>query len=648
MRRSRRSKFAAWAVFILIAIVVLGNMAWATASSFMLARKTVTEDYERRVNAAVTELASYMAGVLNSETARDYRDYSRLHERIPPVAYTHAGEELDDVHVLLPSPLASAGPPHDWIDLYFQLASDAEGTDLSLSSPMIDDVAGLWPDATPDVSVRTQRTWDWLKSGPAGMDLRERVLQAYAATQDRTTNDVVSVAGTASRLATATGDPESIGHAVSSERSREEKKQSLQKTQFGYLRPPICVDAAVAARNVHNILDGEAGFQAEYSRRMPWGEIEIKTDPIATPFWLGAGPSGSQKMAFVRKCHLGNGSDGGGVVFYQGFVADWDRLKPELLAEISDQFPQAELHPIDGDSETTAGAFTAELLNLPVRLTVPDIPGGANAMAWRSVRPTLLTTWIAAAAVLAVAGWGLRNLVALTERRMQFAYSVTHELRTPLTTFRLYSDMLSAGLVPPESQQEYLDTLNRESERLSNLVEGVLEYARLENQKVRLNPSQTDGTSLLHALGETLSKNCGDNGVEARTENAISNGLRIHTDVDVVNRIAGVLIGNACRHARGTENAAVMLRLDGDSSEIHLDVIDTGPGIDRSDARAIFKPFRRGRKADATAQGGIGLGLALASNWAGLLGGRLELAARHDPQYGGARFRLRIPTQLKV
>jgi signal transduction histidine kinase len=256
----------------------------------------------------------------------------------------------------------------------------------------------------------------------------------------------------------------------------------------------------------------------------------------------------------------------------------------------------------------------------------------------------LAIIWAAGAAVLMIAGAGVRNLVALTQRRMQFAYAVTHELRTPLTTFRLYSDMLSAGLVPHESQQEYLDTLNRESVRLSKLVEEVLEYARLENQNVRLNVTNTDAPSLLRVVSEPLDRLCAQNGVDGRTFNNIPNGQVIRTDVNLVSQIAGVLVNNACRHARDASRPTVVMTLGGEADRVYLDVIDSGPGIDRSDARKIFRPFRRGRDADRSARGGIGLGLALARNWATLLGGRLDLIARHHAQYNGAHFRLTIPS----
>ena len=74
-----------------------------------------------------------------------------------------------------------------------------------------------------------------------------------------------------------------------------------------------------------------------------------------------------------------------------------------------------------------------------------------------------------------------------------------------------------------------------------------------------------------------------------------------------------------------------------------MDVVDTGPGIERKDVRSIFKPFRRGSDADRSARGGIGLGLALARSWASLLGGRLDLIAGNHPKLGGAHFRLTIP-----
>jgi len=633
MRSSKRHQLAAAAVFSLIAVVVVGGMAWATESSFRLAKKNVAEEHERRISRAVLEMSSYMAGILNAETWREQIEYRALYERAPLMAFGPGNVEMNAVRVLLPSPLALSGPPKAWIDLYFQV--DAQGI---MSSPNNPDELSVWfaehgrTFPTPD--YRTRAVWEWLKTALPGINLHERVARACVA--EHLGAPSASPDGRASTAQAAMDHSPGCTCAVHAGQGYLERQRRFREGQASYLPPVICIEPDIARRNADPLAEARDDATAHAA-----GGVQIASDAIVA-FWLGQGPDGQQRLAFVREVHMDADT------FYQGFVGDWSRLKPELLRQIEEPFPVADLEPVLSDgTDPEAAVDTGQMFNLPVRLAVPDFSEGASITAWRKVRGTVLTMWLAAGAVLAVAGWGLRNLVALTERRMQFAYAVTHELRTPLTTFRLYADMLSAGLVSDESKQEYFDTLNHESLRLSNLVEGVLEYARLENQQVHLNTTDTDGTAILHVVGETLERRCRENGVAAKTENHMTNGRRIRTDVDVVNRIAGVLINNSCRHARGKPHAAVLVRLGGDDGRVFLDVIDTGPGIDRADARAIFKPFRRGRRADQTAMGGIGLGLALARNWAQLLGGRLELAARHDPQYGGANFRLTIPAEVQ-
>jgi signal transduction histidine kinase len=419
---------------------------------------------------------------------------------------------------------------------------------------------------------------------------------------------------------------------------RTEYNRRGQRKKAAQLRsrpPSQCVNPELGTEDIADIVTADRDFP----NAAELASVGIYGDPVAS-FWLEPAARESPRLAFVRTGHRD------ALLVYQGFIGDWDRLKSELLAEITHLFDDADLQPAPDDAPPDPELSDITMNTIPVRLSIPDLAVAATAgLAWRSVGRVLLVTWAAAAAVLVVAGIGFRNLIGLTERRMQFAYAVTHELRTPLTTFRLYSDMLSAGLVPDKSKQEYLDTLNRESLRLSSLVEGVLEYARLENHKVSLNSVDVDAESLLNVVSEGLEKRCKECGIEPRSQNEISNGLPLRTDVDVVNQITGVLINNACRHTQGSDKPLVVVRLEQDNGKVHLDVIDSGPGIEHRDARSIFKPFRRGRGADSAAQGGIGLGLALARSWATLLGGRLDLIARHHRELGGAHFRLTIPAQ---
>ncbi len=632
MKSSHRSKLAAASMFGLIAVVVLGGMTWATVSSVELAKKDVTAKRDNRINLAVTQMSSHLAVTLNTETARPYDHYSAIYKRRPVAAFSAGGLEIDAQEVALLSPLAAVDPPKQWMEFFFHI--DAQGR---LSSPNFPNAATMAAIDDPGRSLSRQQgrqlTWDWLRNVLPGANLHERVAAACA-DGSRTHTELVcppltSPAQVASQRSTDIG-----GKTPRTREAFRHQKKTFRDSQLAYVPDPACIDRAEPrrARLASEPVASELVLPTDDSE-------EIKPDVFIDPFWLGEAPDAHQKLVFVREVHRN------AAVEYQGFVGDWPSLKTDLLASVENPLPIADLLPVlDVDAEA-AESTPGLMFNFPARLKVPDVRGGATAAAWRSVRPTLITMWLAALLSLGVAAFGLRNLVALTERRMQFAYAVTHELRTPLTTFRLYSDMLSAGLVPEDSQKEYLDTLNRESLRLSTLVEGVLEYARLENQRVRLNPVAIEGTALLGGIGEDLQRRCDENGIQANTENTLAPAHSIRTDVDVVTRIAGVLVNNACRHARGHDSASVFVRLGGDNGEIALDVIDTGAGIDRSDARKIFKPFRRGHKADAAAHGGIGLGLALARSWATLLGGRLELAARHHATHGGAHFRLTFPSQ---
>lgn len=634
----RKSKLGAVLLFALIAVTVIGGMSWATVASYKLAEKTIGEERLTRLQRAVGEVEKYITRVVNTEAARNYKEYSATYAEDPESIRTRDGRQLNIdpnyVQVELRSPLAPSGRgddwrPYEWIDLFFQVDSHGK-----LSSPQIADDADH-PPFFGSVDPRTRYTWEWLQTVLPAAQLAQLLEEARE--RDRGWSDdridepshVVKVAQRGKSQADHSPKPDA-SHAL--------RQGSLLQSQAGYIPREQCVDPQVVARNIPG--NRTALLNTTDDASLPPGGVSMSHSAIAPPFWLQPGLDGHRKLAFVREVFAD------AEVVHQGFIGDWERLKPELLSRIHRIFPDADLVPVADDPPNAADADETSLQQLPVVLSVPEIAGGMSAAAWRSIRGMLLISWTAALAVLVVAGWGVMNLVALTERRMQFAYAVTHELRTPLTTFRLYSDMLSAGLVPESSQQEYLDTLNRESARLSMMVESVLEYARLENRQVRLHLRDTDGASLLQTVGETLDKRCRENGIEGRKVNQMTNGQSIRTDVELVSQITGVLINNACRHARSSKKPVVMLHLGGDNGRVYVDVVDSGSGVDLADSRRIFKPFRRGRDADTAARGGVGLGLALARDWASLLGGRLDLVHRHHPELGGAHFRLTIPAQV--
>lgn len=621
----RRSKIEAAFLFALIFAGVFGGMTWATVATMRLAEENIKTERDTKVARVFIGVKSYVDGVLAKEAARPYTDYQATYLGDPIALLPDDGRQYNldpnKYDVELPSPLLPLNrtegwrSSYPWIDIYFQLNAHHQ-----LSSPQFPedpDHVRFWT----GVDARTAIAWNALQRLLPNYPLVERTSQARRREwlKESCEND------SAPEASALTAEPESMNDTDQTQVA----PPGVLSVQMGHIPPEQCVDAKVIARNI-----ATSGFSVVSTSLEDEPGVTTRYSEIAPPFWLEPLP----KLAFIREIHVD------AEVFWQGFVGDWERLRPELMKELEPTFTDAELIPDPGISTVTLAANEFRVPVLPLLLRVPEFAVPARTQAWQSTRQVLLISWVAALAVLLVAGWGVMNLVALTQRRMQFAYAVTHELRTPLTTFRLYSDMLSAGLVPEERKQEYLDTLNRESARLSTMVESVLEYARLENRHAKLHLRETDSNSLLQTVGETLDKRCAENGIEGRKINEVREGLKIRTDVDLVSQITGVLVNNAVRHARSSKQPCVTLRLGGENGKLTVDVTDSGPGVERTDGRKIFKPFRRGRDADTAARGGIGLGLALARDWASLLGGRLDLIHRHDPELGGAHFRLTIPS----
>jgi signal transduction histidine kinase len=212
-----------------------------------------------------------------------------------------------------------------------------------------------------------------------------------------------------------------------------------------------------------------------------------------------------------------------------------------------------------------------------------------------------------------------------------------------LTTLRLYLDMLAGGLVKDEERRaEYLQTLHCETDRLHRLVGNVLDFSRLENQRPRLEMATVPVADLLEQVRSNWHGRCQSADKELIVQNDLPADARLVTDLNIAQQILANLIDNACKYSKDAQDKRIWLRGRGEAGRLIVEVEDRGPGVPVRERRTIFRPFRRGRGADVTA-GGVGLGLALASQWARLLGGRLTLAP--VPGASGACFLLDLPAR---
>ena len=361
---------------------------------------------------------------------------------------------------------------------------------------------------------------------------------------------------------------------------------------------------------------------------------------VIAPRWIVDG-SGTPRLVIARR-------DGDAI---RGVVVDWDRLERSLAAMIEDLFPAPALTPILDRSAPPDGP---RLATLPVAFE----PGGAAMVPperWTPATIAIVITWVAALGAVAAVGLVLRAVLNLSDRRGRFVGAVTHELRTPLTTFRLYAQMLADGMVTDEGvRREYLETLRRESDRLSGIVENVLEYARLARVRgVRGAPPGERTISvgeLMARLVPPMSRRAEESGMDlvVSDELGAARDRVLTVDPHALERVMMNLVENACKYASpgpddeggGAPDTRIHLDARVDGGSLSLLVADHGPGIPARERRRVFGEFRRGSGRRTRDRAGLGLGLALSRGLAREMGGDLALTNRRGH---GAEFELRVP-----
>ncbi|MBS0265515.1 MAG: HAMP domain-containing histidine kinase [Planctomycetes bacterium] len=320
---------------------------------------------------------------------------------------------------------------------------------------------------------------------------------------------------------------------------------------------------------------------------------------------------------------------------------DWPEWKALLEAELAQSRTPLQLVP---DKATDTGAEAASMtgndwrmITLPVRLA--QVPHHASGN-W----PWPLMSACALLVVVALGfGWLTKQTLALSERRAAFVSAVTHELRTPLTTFRLYTEMLAEGLtVDSQQQQTYFDTLHREANRLTHLVENVLAYARLEHgRSTSRNETVTVGDLFDRSLPRLRQRT-------AETPLVLELDLapevrpaRLTTNTLAVEQILFNLIDNACKYASTAQQARIECRVELVQEQwLSIRVADFGPGLSHSARGTLFESFRKSAAQAADSAPGIGLGLSLSHRLARELRGELQYRP-HVPS--GAEFEIRLP-----
>ena len=224
----------------------------------------------------------------------------------------------------------------------------------------------------------------------------------------------------------------------------------------------------------------------------------------------------------------------------------------------------------------------------------------------------------------------------LNELKSELMANVSHELKTPLSVVRMFADMLRSDRVPSEERRlEYLDIICRESERLTSLIDNVLDFSALEGGRGSYRLKRGDlGDAVDRAL-DAFRYRSEQDGVEIHLETA-ENLPPVLLDQEAIALAVINLLDNAVKYGGQT---AVELQLQAGRGTVDVSVRDHGPGIPSDSLRRVFERFYRGPHTGPTR--GSGIGLSLVQHIAQAHGGRAW--ARNAPG-GGAIVGFSIPS----
>ena len=230
------------------------------------------------------------------------------------------------------------------------------------------------------------------------------------------------------------------------------------------------------------------------------------------------------------------------------------------------------------------------------------------------------------------------QLKSLDRLKDDFMSSVTHELRTPLTSIRALAElMVEEVAMDSEQRQQFLGIIVAETERLSRLVNQVLDMAKIESGSVEWRNSEVDMRALVTQAAQTTSEMFHERGATL----ALTMPEQVPTllaDPDRLMQVLLNLLSNAAKFVPA-EGGRVEMRLTSDAHGIKVEVQDNGPGVPDEQQALIFEKFRQGGDALRRPQG-TGLGLPISRQIVEHFGGRLWL---HCAPGRGACFVFELP-----
>jgi signal transduction histidine kinase len=297
-------------------------------------------------------------------------------------------------------------------------------------------------------------------------------------------------------------------------------------------------------------------------------------------------------------------------------TAGWGEGKPEVMRKLDEVFPR---------------------LMLGIKYQGTSV----EAMGQTFVRRSFILLGILS--LLMIGGLVLTKRVvskemALAKLKSDFVSNVSHELRTPLALIRLYAETLELGRITTnEKKQQYYRIVRKESERLTALINNILDFSRIEAGRKEYEFRETNIAELVHNTLDSYRYQIEQQGFEFQ-ENIEPNVPPVRVDREAIARALVNLVNNALKYS--VEEKYLGVKLYRENGHVKLEVADHGIGIARRDQAKIFEKFYRAGDPLVHNTKGSGLGLSLVRHISEAHGG--DIVVESTPGKG-SKFVLSLP-----
>jgi len=231
--------------------------------------------------------------------------------------------------------------------------------------------------------------------------------------------------------------------------------------------------------------------------------------------------------------------------------------------------------------------------------------------------------------------------IEFSKLRSQFVANISHEMKTPLTSIKGYTETaIEDDMKDKDKIKSYLGKSLNEVNRLNFLIDDVLNLSKIEYKRVTLHESECNLVSIINDCIKSLNFLANQNNIKIKF-NYRDNQIKYRTDEELFNQMIKNLLENSIFYSG--EGSTLEVKLKRSNSNILLDVVDNGIGIDKKDLPYIFQRFYRGTNPSISKRIGSGLGLSIVKHIIDMHNGKINVTSKPNIE---TKFSIILPIQV--